>query len=100
MADYETTGCRAVIPLSDGTRVILGDGTVAHLRLTEANTGTELVETTANPEGGGLFGGVDTDTRIEVGIITDHEAVQHEMVREALEDLGFWETDESDGGSA
>jgi hypothetical protein len=85
-------GCRAVVPLSDGLRLILADGTVAHLTVT-TDDGDELIEVTQTPEGGGVFGGIDHEPRVEVDIITDHEAVDHPRIREALEDLEFWDRD-------
>ncbi|AHG00906.1 hypothetical protein HALLA_12030 [Halostagnicola larsenii XH-48] len=92
---HDPEGCRAVIPLSDGIRIILADGTVAHLQVT-TDDGDELTEITGHPSGGGVFGGIDHDTRVEIGIISDHEAAQHPMVQEALEDLGFWGEVEDD----
>lgn len=80
-------GCQAVIPLSDGIRLILGDGTVANLEVT-TDDGDELLEVTQHVDAG-VFGGIDHETRVEVGIIDDPDAVSHPRISDALEDLGF-----------
>lgn len=92
----EPGGCRAVVPLSDGTRLLLADGSVVRVRLEEAETGAEL-PATATGGGRTVYGwpGDDHASSVTLDLIRDDEAAQHEMVRESLEALGFW--DDGDG---
>lgn len=91
MSDYESPrrpeGCRAVIVLSDGARVILGDGTVSRLVLRDEDG--EEIPCVAPSEG--IYGDPAGGGRFRIDIETDDEAAAHPEVRDTLEDLGFWD---------
>lgn len=95
-SEYESPqhpeGCPAVVPLSDGVRLILGDGSVVRIAIEDAETRESFTEVVPATAGESIFSDMEEDgARLSVGLPTDDEAAQHPAVRESLRTLGFLE---------